>query len=1003
MTDYSAVPDELQELEQWVCWADEERSDGLTKVPKRPDGSGVNASSTDPETWGTFSAAAETARERDWGIGFVFTEDGPYAGIDLDDCLNDRGGPSGWLPSLDPFTRETYLERSPSGDGLHIIVREPEIPEWWTNQHGEDDGREVAVFPDGRFFTFTGDDLDVSAAEVADIDGLDEWLVDAWEAFNDGPPPTSDTRGKTPEPDLSRGTRDRVDVRVTDVVHAGYTPGERHEHPVHGSTTGSNFLVDEDDETFRCWRHDVTGNALHLVGMQEGIISCGDWRPGGLDTGTWSEIFDAARERDLDVPDRVERPSPDEAAEEGRLDWRTVWNYYADDDWTRPQAREAAVRHLLDEHDFMTPRDTESIWVYDPDRGVYEPHGKTRIEELLQRHLRAHYSQHEKREVLGKVRSETYCDRDAFDAGATDRQMLCVANGVLDLEERELLDHSPEYRFTRGIPVEYHPEAEAPAVDEFMDEIVRRPEDKRTMYEMLGNALLPHYDHSAFLVLFGEGANGKSTFFDVVEALLGGENVSGWGLQDLEENRFATSSLPGKFANIAPDLPGKAISQTGTIKALTGGDTMMAEQKGEPAFEFENDAKLMFGANRPPKIQEASMAIKRRILPIHLPRQFTHAEDDGNPDARPKHKLVADLTTDEELSGLLNYALEGADRLRETGQFSLPETPEERLEYYEQFSDPIKEFAINCLANEPGQQLPKASVYEAFKQFSAANDYSPRSREVFFRHVRQVSSFTYNEAQPRTGDGGRQRVLEGATLTEEGVEYCDDLLLRQLGLKDDGDVPDVPATETELAGVDPAKNPFYDVEVKVTRVRERSKGPAYEATVQDDTATLEMVDWEGVDAVGALQEGETYRVSDVKAAYDSDGALHLQPIANTTEFVEQNGAAAAGSQVGLEASAEAPPDPGGSRAEEPAPDPSEDAENGESADSGETDDPRKLVVQLATAKQGVDSDVGVGRETLLEGLSERGLPPDRAELEVDKALREGRLQEPTANRYEPTT
>ncbi|MFC7231917.1 bifunctional DNA primase/polymerase [Saliphagus sp. GCM10025308] len=97
----------------------------------------------------------------------------------------------------------------------------------------------------------------------------------------------------------THGDRDRdADVGVYDVLsRRRYPEGKRREHPFHGSSTGSNFMVSEDGETFRCWRHGATGNGLHLLGMELGVISCGDWVPGGLSTDTWREVFDTARER----------------------------------------------------------------------------------------------------------------------------------------------------------------------------------------------------------------------------------------------------------------------------------------------------------------------------------------------------------------------------------------------------------------------------------------------------------------------------------------------------------------------------------------------------------------------------------------------------------------------------------------------------------------------------------------------------------------------------------
>lgn len=112
------------------------------------------------------------------------------------------------------------------------------------------------------------------------------------------------------DPELSQATDDPADhrqpvidsdLRIHDVLSRAYEPGERVAHPTHGSDTGTNFVVDEDGETWRCWRHSVTGSALHLLGMEEGIISCGDWQNRRLSSETWAKIFDAARDRGLDV------------------------------------------------------------------------------------------------------------------------------------------------------------------------------------------------------------------------------------------------------------------------------------------------------------------------------------------------------------------------------------------------------------------------------------------------------------------------------------------------------------------------------------------------------------------------------------------------------------------------------------------------------------------------------------------------------------------------------
>ncbi len=120
------IPPELTERRQWICWRLEERDGKMTKVPYVP-GSERKASSTDLMTWRTFgeALAAYEAQEPPYdGIGFVFCSGDPFAGIDLDDCRDPQTGEiEKWAKDIiDAASEEGYVEVSPSGTGVHIIV-----------------------------------------------------------------------------------------------------------------------------------------------------------------------------------------------------------------------------------------------------------------------------------------------------------------------------------------------------------------------------------------------------------------------------------------------------------------------------------------------------------------------------------------------------------------------------------------------------------------------------------------------------------------------------------------------------------------------------------------------------------------------------------------------------------------------------------------------------------------------------------------------------------------
>jgi putative DNA primase/helicase len=140
------VPAELRKLRQWVGWE-------YARGKKRPldPATGEGARTTDPETWGTFSEAAALFEQ----VGFVFNEDDPYCGIDLDDCLDPRTGevrPAAWdvVVALD-----SYTEVSPSGTGLKVWVRATK-PGTRCSTRNTPWGGKIEVYDQGRFFAVTG-------------------------------------------------------------------------------------------------------------------------------------------------------------------------------------------------------------------------------------------------------------------------------------------------------------------------------------------------------------------------------------------------------------------------------------------------------------------------------------------------------------------------------------------------------------------------------------------------------------------------------------------------------------------------------------------------------------------------------------------------------------------------------------------------------------------------------------------------------------------------------
>jgi putative DNA primase/helicase len=143
----------IRDLRQWVCWLSEERDGKLTKIPYSPL-TGGKASSTNPTTWAGYSEAVAAYRERGYdGIGFVFTKDDEFVGVDLDHCLDSETG------EIEAWAREiidelgSYTEVSPSGTGVHILLRA-------TLPDGRNRKGPIEIYGHGRYFTVSGRHLE---------------------------------------------------------------------------------------------------------------------------------------------------------------------------------------------------------------------------------------------------------------------------------------------------------------------------------------------------------------------------------------------------------------------------------------------------------------------------------------------------------------------------------------------------------------------------------------------------------------------------------------------------------------------------------------------------------------------------------------------------------------------------------------------------------------------------------------------------------------------------
>lgn len=373
------------------------------------------------------------------------------------------------------------------------------------------------------------------------------------------------------------------------------------------------------------------------------------------------------------------------------------------------------------------------------DHGVYKSGGESEFMRIAQILLGEEWRQHYVKEALEWTKqAEIPPDKRTINANDG---LLNLQNGLLNWKTGELLDHTPDRLSTIQLPVVYDPNAGDPSVMEFINSVI--PDDAiNTVFEMIGYCLIPTTKYEKAIMLYGNGANGKSTLINLLTALVGQNNMSNISLQDLETNRFKVAQIQDKLVNAFADLPRKGLVNANNFKAIVSGDVLNAEHKYGNPFEFKPFAKLVFSTNELPWSADVSDGYYRRWLIIPFTKKFTGENRDAN--------LVEKLTTPAALSTLLNYAIDGLRRL-ETQGFTESATARNVLKQYRKENDNVAYFIEECCELGEEYKCLTTTMYEAYKKWCEASGLKALGKPNFSKRLKVLQPDLDNSHR-RKGD-----------------------------------------------------------------------------------------------------------------------------------------------------------------------------------------------------------------------------------------------------------
>ena len=294
----------------------------------------------------------------------------------------------------------------------------------------------------------------------------------------------------------------------------------------------------------------------------------------------------------------------------------------------------------------------------------------------------------------------------------TDPYLFNSKNGTLHLETGELKGHSIEDLLTKKSPINYNADAKCPIWDGFVKQIMNNSQEKIDFLQRIfGYALTGEVNEQCLFILYGRGANGKSTMIETIREILGNYamNVSSSTLlsQNFLSIRNDIARLNGpRFVSAAEVPMGRKLDET-LVKQLTGGENVTSRFLYKEVFEYRPAFKLFLSTNHKPEIRGVDEGIWRRIHLIPF--------DVSIPEEQIDKQLPAKLKS--ELEGILAWVVRGCIEWQKRG-LDVPDDVRRATAQCRKEMDLLDEFLEDECTIGPGNKISLADAYSGYAQWA---------------------------------------------------------------------------------------------------------------------------------------------------------------------------------------------------------------------------------------------------------------------------------------------
>lgn len=337
--------------------------------------------------------------------------------------------------------------------------------------------------------------------------------------------------------------------------------------------------------------------------------------------------------------------------------------------------------------------------------------------------------------------------------------VIACGNGLLDISSRTLYEPSPQFFTRTALPIVYDADARPVRWLTFLSEVLG--DDRELillMQQMFGYLITSETGYQKIFYFRGVSNSGKSTTMRVLQELIGERNIVNTSIADLAERSTLYDMIGctlAKITDMNTDDRQKLSEASSTMNRISGEDPVHIFRKFKDGLDMRLPVRFLMAGNQFPNFGEHATALARRLKVIPFNVSF---EDRADPDLTAK--LLA------ELPGILNWALDGLDQLREAGGFVDPEASKDAKAEVLNSGDPIRSFVADECELGDDFECSKDDLFHGYQlHCQSIGVKNVLAKPKFFAAIKTA----YNgvrPARPRTDDGGREHIMVGICMKD---------------------------------------------------------------------------------------------------------------------------------------------------------------------------------------------------------------------------------------------